>query len=113
MVRMSNPYSGCWDEMGKGPDTVPDTRQMLNKCKFSFLSPTCPSAPAKLICTTSPTLDFPIYMPLSWHCPLLLIHSSFKPSSKLVSSGKASQVISAGITAPSQKPYTSTVSPLL
>ena len=101
--------------IGKGPDAVPDTRQMPHKCQSPSPRPTCLSAPARPVPAPSPVSGFPISTPpvlaLPSPLPLSEVHPSFKPSSKLPSSRKASQTILAGILALSQKPYTCTVGP--
>lgn len=107
--------------IGKGPDAVPDTRQMPLKCQSPSPRPTCLSAPARPVPAPSPVSGFPIFTPpvlaLPSPLPLSEVHPSLKPSSKpplggsLPSSRKASQTILAGILALSQKPYTCTVSP--
>lgn len=93
---------------------MPDARHMLNKCQSSSPPPSCLSAPAKLIPTSCLGLSHlhasARGAPLSSPSPAR-VHPSFKPSSKLPSSRKASQIIPAGMIAPFQKPYTHTVSP--
>lgn len=102
MVRVSFLHLGHWDDTGKGPDTVPHTRQMLNKCQSSSLSPTCLSAPAKLDshCTLlwlSHLHASVLGAPLSSEVSLsILLQAKFK----LPSSRKISQIIPAEMIAP-------------
>lgn len=86
--------------------------QYLNASPWSLPLP-CPSASAKF--DPHPTTCFGLsYLhttALGAPLPLSKVYLSSKPSSKLPSSRRISQIIPANMIAPSQKPYTSTVNP--
>lgn len=85
------PCSGCWDDTGKAPNTVPDPRQMFHKCQLSSAPSACPFASAK-VNAAPPCLAF--YMLLSFMLPLLqstTVHPS-RPAQNLSSSRRETQI---------------------